>query len=156
MSELTVPTVPLDADVTCADGRRFRGCLFVPAAAATHAGPTRAEDWMNEPTPFFPFASKEGGPPVLLNKREVLFVTVAAGADEGDLPEGTENPSWHVAVEAESQRLEGVFVVDLPQDHTRVLDYLNRPLAFVTLRDGDRHHLIQKERITRVLEISEG
>ena len=156
MSELTVPTVPLEADVTCADGRRFRGRLFVPATAPTHAGPTRAEDWMNEPAPFFPFASDEGGAPVLLNKREVLFVTVAADADAGDLPEGAENPSRRVAVEAESQRLEGVFVVDMPQDHTRVLDYLNRPLGFVTLRDGDRHHLIQNERITRVLEIPEG
>jgi hypothetical protein len=155
MSELTVPTVALDADVICADGRRFRGCLFVPAAAPTHAGPTRAEDWLNEPVPFFPFGPKEGGPPVLLNKREVLFVTVAADADAGDLPEGTENPSRRVAVEAESQRLEGIIVVDMPQDHTRVLDYLNRPLAFVTLRDGDRHHLIQKERIMRVLEIPE-
>ena len=110
---------------------------------------------MNAPAPFFPFASKEGGPPVLLNKREVLFVTVAAEADAGDLPEGTENPSRRVAVEAESQRLEGTIVVDMPQDHARVLDYLNGPRAFVTLRDGDRHHLIQKERITRVLDIAE-
>jgi hypothetical protein len=110
---------------------------------------------MNAPAPFFPFGPKEGGPPVLLNKREVLFVTVAAAADAGDLPEGTESPSRRVAIEAESQRLEGIIVVDLPQDHTRVLDYLNRPLAFVTLRDDDRHHLIQKERITRVLEIPE-
>jgi hypothetical protein len=155
MSELTVPTVAVAAAVTCADGRRFEGRLFVPAAAPTHAGPARAEDWMNEPAPFFPFGPKEGGPPVLLNKREVLFVTVDADADAGDLPEGMESPGRRVAVEAESQRLEGVFVVDMPQDHTRVLDYLNRPLGFVTLRDGGRHHLVQKERITRVLEVPE-
>ena len=133
MSELTVPTVALDADVTCADGRRFRGCLFVPATAPTHAGPTRAEDWMNALVPFFPFASKEGGPPVLLNKREVLFVTVAAEADAGDLPEGTASPSRRVAVEAESQRLEGTIVVDMPQDRTRVLDYLNGSIVKLTL-----------------------
>ena len=155
MSELTVPTVAVAADVVCADGRRFEGRLFVPAAAPTHAGPARAEDWMNEPSPFFPFGPKEGGPPVLLNKREVLFVTVDADADAGDLPEETGNPSRRVAVEAEGQRLHGTIVVDMPQGHTRILDYLNRPLPFVTLRDGDRHHLIQKERITRVLEIAE-
>jgi hypothetical protein len=46
-------------------------------------------------------------------------------------------------------------VVTMPEGHSRVLDYLNRPQRFLTLREGERHHLIQKERITRVLEIAE-
>ena len=30
--------------------------------------------------------------------------------------------------------------------------YLNRFEIFLTLRDGERHHLVQKHRITRVME----
>jgi len=155
MDELRVPTVALAAEVVCADGRRFYGRIFVPATAATHAGPTRAEDWMNERPLFFPFLPEEGGPAVLLNKRETLMLTVNAEADAEDLPEAAEGPAHRIAVEAENARLEGTIVLTMPEGHGRVLDYLNGPQRFFTLREGDRHHLIQKERITRVLEISE-
>ena len=43
----------------------------------------------------------------------------------------------------------------MPEANRRVLDYLNRPEAFLTLREGDRHHLVRKARITRVVEIRE-
>jgi len=156
MEDLRVPTVALSAEVLCADGRRFRGSIFVPAAALTHAGPTRPEDWMNESMSFFPFLPDGGGGPVLLNKREILVMTVAAEADAEDIPEEAAGPQRRVAVEAESERLEGTIVVNMPENQARVLDYLNRPQPFVTLRDENLHHLIQKERITRVVEIREG
>ena len=43
----------------------------------------------------------------------------------------------------------------MPEEHSRVLDYLNGRGRFVTLRDGSRHHLVQKRRITRVEEARE-
>ena len=42
--------------------------------------------------------------------------------------------------------------IEMPQSQSRVLDHLNRGEAFLTLRDGQRHHLIRKQRITRVFE----
>jgi len=46
----------------------------------------------------------------------------------------------------------GLLVIDMPEGHQRVLDYLNRPDAFLIVRDGDREHLVRKQRITRVIE----
>ena len=43
----------------------------------------------------------------------------------------------------------------MPEHHRRVLDYLNRPEAFLALHDGDRLHLVQKHNITRVVEVRE-
>jgi hypothetical protein len=40
----------------------------------------------------------------------------------------------------------------MPEGHQRVLDYLNRPDPFLIVRDGDREHLVRKQRITRVIE----
>ena len=60
-----------------------------------------------------------------------------------------------MAVECETRRLEGVLVIDMPAHLSRVLDCLNRPQMFLTLQDESRNHLIQKERITRVIEIPE-
>jgi len=42
--------------------------------------------------------------------------------------------------------------VDMPANHSRILDLLNRPGAFLNVREGERHHLVCKARITRVSE----
>jgi hypothetical protein len=155
MSELRVPTVAVTAEILCADGRSFLGRIFIPVLSSHHSGPMRAEEWLNEPARFFPFLPDDAQAPMLLNKREVLVLSVAALADAGQIPEGSDSPVRRVAIEAEDRRLEGTVIIDMPHGHTRVLDYLNRPEAFVTVRDGDRHHLVQKERITRVIELKE-
>ena len=131
MSELRVPTVAMETEILCADGRSFRGRVFIPALASRHSGPMRLEEWLNEPPQFFPFLPDE------------------------DSPE-PDTPHRRVAIECEARRLEGVLVIDMPSHLRRVLDFLNRPQMFLTLRDDNRHHLVQKERITRVLEVPEG
>ena len=153
-SGFTVPTQSLEVVVTCADGRVFEGHVFMPATASRHTGPMRAEEWMNESTLFFPFMPNTGQP-MLLNKREVLVLTVAAEADRDDLPEEAHRPA-KVTIECEAQRLSGFLLVDMPANKSRVVDVMNRPETFVTLRDGNRDHLIQKERITRVIQEREG
>jgi hypothetical protein len=89
---------------------------------------------------------------VLLNRQEILVLTVPAHADAGIEIEGTRLPERSVVIETGGRRLTGTLLIDMPEEHSRVLDYLNRPGRFVTLRDGARHHLVQKNRITRVQE----
>lgn len=155
MSELRVPTVALTAEVLLTDGQTLVGRIFVPATALTHAGATRPEEWMNEPADFFPFLPDEAQTPVILNKRRILVMSVPAFADAGDLPEEAASPERRVVIELQGRSLTGTIVIDMPQNQSRVLDYLNRPERFLTLRDGDRHHFIQKRRITRVQEARE-
>jgi len=154
MSELRVPTVAMTAEILCADGRGFQGRVFIPALSSRHTGGMRPEEWLNEPPPYFAFLPNDTESPVLMNKREVLVMTFPAQSADGEEPE-IESPQRRVAIECEARRLEGVLVLDMPAHLSRVLDYLNRPQMFLTLRDGNRHHLVQKERITRVLEIPE-
>ncbi len=154
MSELRVPTLALAAEVLCSDGRNLVGRVFVPATSSRHDGPMRAEEWLNDPSAFFfflPDSSQEG---MVLNKREILAISVAADVDTSSGTEGS-SPERRVALELEDRRIEGTLLIDMPEGRQRVLDYLNRPETFLTLRDGDRHHLVQKERIARVIEIRE-
>jgi len=150
-----LPTIAFSAEVVCADGRHWKGQVFLPAAAPTHDGPARAEEWMNDTAPFFPFLAAGENRSFLLNKREIVVLTVEASADAGASEEGAGPVTRGVVVEAEDQRLRGLIRIEMPEDHTRALDYLNRPEPFLTLCDGDRHHLIQKKRITRIVEIQE-
>jgi hypothetical protein len=156
MSELRVPTLALAAEVLCADGQTLIGRIFVPATASRHDGPMRPEEWLNDPAPFFPFLPDDTQVPLILNKREILAVSVAADTDVSASPDSAESPTRRVALELEGRRIEGTLVIDMPETQRRVQDYLNRPEPFVTVRDGDRHHLVQKERIARVIEIREG
>jgi hypothetical protein len=138
--------------VLVADGRVLRGRVFLPATAASHAGAMRAEEWMNEPQPFFPFLPDGEGSPVLLNKDQLVVVTVAASADRDETLDEVGAPVRRVSVECGALRLSGDVLVDMPANHSRLLDLLNRAGAFLNVRDGERHHLVAKGRITRVSE----
>jgi hypothetical protein len=152
LGDLRVPTVALPAEVVTVDGRTATGRIFVPASAHNHDGAMRAEEWMNEAGSFFPFLADDAEGPVLLNRHEVLVLTVPAHADAGGVLEGSGPHEAEVVVDCRGRRLSGTVVIDMPEEHRRVLDYLNRPGRFLTLRDGARHHLVQKDRITRVKE----
>lgn len=150
MSELRVPTVAMTAEVTCLDGRVFRGRIFVPASSSLHAGPMRAEEWMNGGGQFFPFLPDEEDKPELLNKKEILVVSVKGG-DFGD--HEALDIARRVVVECGARRLEGTVLIDMPTQNSRVLDYLNRAEPFLPLYEVDQVHLVQKHNITRVLEV---
>jgi hypothetical protein len=60
-----------------------------------------------------------------------------------------------VIVECRDRRYEGDVIIDMPSYQSRLSDFLNRPDSFLTVRDGSRHHLIRKARITRVIEPKE-
>jgi hypothetical protein len=154
--EFRVPTTAFVVEILSADGRTFVGQVFVPDVAPTHRGPVRAAEWMNESAPFFPFLPADGSASVLLNRHEVLVCTVAAEADADlDDPENAGVRRQRVIVECRDRRFEGDILIDMPSHQSRVLDYLNRAEPFLIVRDGARHHLIRKARITRVLEPKE-
>ncbi len=147
-----VPRLLRAAEVLCADGRVLRGRVFLPATAASHPGAMRAEEWMNDPQPFFPFLPDGEGSPVILNKEQIVVVTVAASADHDATLDEVSSPVRRVSIECGALRLSGDVLLDLPANHSRVLDLLNRAGAFLNLREAERHHLVAKHRITRVLE----
>jgi hypothetical protein len=154
--ELRVPTNALEVEILTADGRAFHGRIFVPDVAATHRGPMRAAEWMNDTEGFFPFRPADGSGSFLLNRNEVLVVTVPAEADADlDDPEESAGARKRVIVECRDRRFEGDVRIDMPPHLSRVSDFLNNPDPFLIVRDGARHHLIRKARITRVVEPKE-
>lgn len=156
MSELKVPTVALTAEVTCVDGRSFRGRIFMPAGASHHGGAMRPGEWLNEPLPFFPFLPDDSDSPVLLNKNQVLVVSMPEAVDAVQDDLGLPGYERKVVVECGPRIIEGIFLIQLPENHRRALDYVNQDELFLTLRVGDRQHFVQKRHITRVIEVREG
>ena len=152
MTELRVPTVSLPAAVLCSDGQRLTGHVFVPAAASRHPGPTRPDEWLNETDAFFPFQADGAPRPVILNKRQVLSLSLSA--DPADAGRAGAPRERRVSIELGPHRFEGTVMIDMPENRSRVLDVLNRDEDFVTLHSGSEWHLIQKRSITRVSELA--
>jgi hypothetical protein len=154
MDDYRVPTVPLTVELHCADGRRFAGRIFLPAQSSRIAGAMLPEEWVDTPQPFFPFSAEDGGHPTIFNKRDVVALTVKAEANLPPDDEEAADLALHgVIVEACGQRFGGDVLIDMPRNQRRIVDVLNNASTFVTVRDGDRHHLIQKRHITRVIEM---
>lgn len=155
--ELRVPTVPLAVVVTTDDGRSVAGQIFIPAAALRHAGPMRPEEWINEPALlFFPFLPEGSEAPLMLNKSHVAIMSLPTGSPEERASAEELCLERRVVVECGTRRLEGALRIEMPTHHSRVLDYLNQPEPFLVLCEGERHHLVQKRHITRVLEVRQG
>ena len=153
MIELRVPTNALDVEIVYADGTWYVGRIFLPVASSHHSGEMRPDEWMNDSTPFFPFLPVNASVAIILNKAEVVVLTVVAEPP----PEETtvDLPKRRVQVECRERVVAGVVIIDMPEGHQRVLDYLNGPDPFLIVHDGDREHLVRKTRITRVVETRE-
>jgi hypothetical protein len=145
-----VPRLLRTADVLLADGRRFSGRLFLPAASESHAGAMRVDEWLEEPASFFPFLPDGEGHPVILNKEQVVALAVrhTGPADENEAG----IPRRYLRVECGSLQVQGEVLIALPPDQLRVLDLLNRTGRFLEVREGERYHYLRKTRVTRVSE----
>jgi hypothetical protein len=147
-----VPRLLRAADVLCIDGRRYRGRVFLPASAEAHAGPMRVDEWLEEPASFFPFLPDGEGRPVILNKDQLVVLTVPANTDHDDTTESSPLPRQAVLVECGPQQVTGEVVIDMPADRQRLLDLLNRRGSFLEVQEPGRHHFVRKSRITRISE----
>lgn len=155
MEDLRVPITPLPVELRCAGGLRFVGDIFMPAQSSRHAGAMRAEEWVNTVAMFFPFRPREPNCRTIFNRASVVSVTVPADSNTDDLDDEIGCPAIRVAIDADGQHFEGRVLIDMPPNQQRVVDWMNAPGAFITLRAGARHHLIQKAHITRVVEMRE-
>jgi hypothetical protein len=156
MAELRVPTVSLPADVVDASGRRSAGRVFLPAQASAHSGATRPVEWINGPGDFFPFLPTGAAAAVILNKSQIILLSVAAPVDAEEAQEEAGLPRRRVRIECGSHSFDGMLLLDMPENQRRLQDYLNRPERFVELRDRAQHLLIRKDAITRLHEDPEG
>lgn len=155
-AELKVPVAALPAVLLLAGGASVSGRIFVPATAARHDGPMRPDEWVNEPPAFFPFLADDGERPILVNKVAVIALTVPAWSDEPAQEEAVPLQYLTVVVDCVAASFHGRVTLDVPAHQARMLDVLNLPAAFLAVRDGERHHLVNKRHVVRVVEEGSG
>lgn len=130
-------------------GETVAGEMFLQPHGRPDGGAERPIDILNAAEPFFPLALPDGEM-VLLAKSQVLEVATESTdevADEVPLA----RPALIEVRLASGDTHAGAVFLELPSDHPRLLDFLNRAgQRFFTLHGTDRRLLISRQALERV------
>lgn len=148
--DLRVPTVPVTVEVLLDTAETLKGQVFLPAMASRHSGQPRPDEWVNQPTGFFPFLVEGGKSAVILNKATVAAILFPL-RPEFDL-EGNTGFMSSVEVTWAGRVAEGRLLINMPAERTRVLDYLNSTDQFIPVWTDNVYYLIRRDCITRIIE----
>jgi len=116
-----------------------------------HAGMETALDLLNRPEAFFPFRPKKDGTGVLLMaKARTVVVSVPRQPEDSDRLSAAKQASLEVTL-ADGSKLSGWATLELPEYHSRLLDYLNASRdEFFALATADHLHIVNRAHVLYV------
>ena len=138
-----MPRVAVPAILLLAGGGKREGEIYVMERVPQHAGPETPLDMLNRPEAFFPFRTKKDGEGVLLvAKARTVTLTVQRPQSEDSVRLSAAKKATLEITLADGSTLSGWATLELPQHHSRVLDYLNalaEPFFAIETSDGLLH-----------------
>lgn len=131
-------------------GEIITGDMFLQPYGRYDGGPERPMDILNESERFFPL-NRDNGEIVLVAKDQVVSVAHDRVEDE---PDTRTEITRKVALEVRlihGDTFIGTVLLEVPEDHARVLDFLNRwKPRFLSLQTDDGQLLLNRSMIERV------
>ena len=144
MSGFVLPSIPVAATVRLQHGKPRPGEVFVGARVPHHSGPETVLEMLNRPEPFFAFrpSGDKGGGVLFAARAQTVVVTVteAPVRDPDRLSAAKLFPLELTLFDGSS--LKGWAHAELPEAHSRPLDYLNasaEPFFAVAAKDGTHY-----------------
>lgn len=148
MSGFALPSIPVAATVRLHHGSPRPGEVFVGARVPHHSGPETVLEMLNRPEPFYAFRPA-GEPGVLFAARaQTVAVTVAAAPlDDPDRLSAAKRLRLDVTL-FDGSTLKGWAAAELPDAHSRPLDYLNASSEpFFAVTAEDRTHYVNRAHV---------
>ena len=153
--EYCVPKRKVRAQVLLPSQAPTEVTLFLGDRAETHDGPERPSDLVNGSLAFIPALDHLGQ--IMLIRRDALMLVSLDARDEEDeacpqLAQAVDvtQVKVHVVLE-DGTSIAGTAAYFMPDSQRRLQDFLNTSARFLTLRQDQVVHLINKRRIVRVL-----
>jgi hypothetical protein len=112
---------------TLADGSELEGEVFLSLYEVRRQGPQRVGELLNGEDVFLPVKTTAGT--VHLNVANIIQASTPAATERHELMMLGKRYNVRVTT-LHGKTIEGEIFVDLPQDRSRVSDYLNRPDRF--------------------------
>ena len=144
-----MPRVALRATLLQTAGGKREGEIYVMERVPQHAGPETPLDMLNRPEAFFPFRPKDNSAGVLLvaKARTVTLSVDRTGPEDSARLSAAKQASLEVTL-ADGSKLTGLATLELPEHHSRLLDYLNAAAEpFFAIATPDQVHLVNRAHV---------
>jgi len=145
----SIPRVAMPATLLQTAGGKRDGEIYVMERVPQHAGRETPLDMLNRAEGWFPFRPKGNGVGVLLvaKARTVSLIVPLTQPEDAARLSAAKQARLEVTL-ADGTQLNGWATLELPQHHSRVLDYLNagaEPFFSITTDDGV--HLVNRAHV---------
>ncbi|HEV2669931.1 MAG TPA: hypothetical protein VGU74_02475 [Gemmatimonadales bacterium] len=145
-----LPRVAIPAVLLQTGGGKRSGEVYVMERVPQHAGHETALDMLNRPEGFFPFRPKDDGTAVLLvSKARTVTLTVprTTTPEDPDRLSAARTGRLELTL-ADGSQLSGSATIEMPQHHSRLLDYLNVSAEpFFAITAADEIHLVNRAHV---------
>ena len=149
MTDFSMPRVAVPAILLLAGGGKREGEVYVMDRVGQHAGPETPLDMLNRAEAFYPFRSKKDGEGVLLvAKARTVTLTVPRPQEEDSARLSAAKKATLEITLADGSTLNGWATLELPQHHSRLLDYLNASTEpFFAIATSAEVHLVNRAHV---------
>ena len=149
MTGFSIPRVAVPATLLQTAGGKRDGEVYVMERVSQHAGTETPLDMLNRAEGFFPFRPKDNGASVLLvAKARTVSLTVPLAEPEDKTRLSAAKQARLEVTLADGTQLRGWATLELPQHHSRVLDYLNAVAEpFFAIATDDGVHLVNRAHV---------
>jgi hypothetical protein len=148
MTGFAIPRVAIPASLLLTAGDSSAGEIYVMERVPHHTGPETPLEMLNRAEGFFPFRPTADGTVLLVAKTQTIMLSVAP--DDSAQDPARVSAAKLVAVEltlANGSILRGFATAELPEYHSRLLDYLNDPSPFFAVAADDEFHFVNRAHV---------
>jgi hypothetical protein len=152
MAGFSIPRVSVAARLLLTEGDRRLGEIYVMERVPHHTGPETPLEMLNRNEGFFPFRPEGDGPVLLVTKARTISLSVTRDAAPED--PARLSAAKLVGIEitlAGASILRGLATLELPEHHSRALDYLNAAAdPFFAVTTTNEVHFVNRAHVLYV------
>lgn len=148
MSAFQLPSTTLPARLTLTHGKPRAGTIYVGARVPHHDGAETPLEMLNRRDAFFPFRATDDQAVLLVAKRQTIALAVdRAPITDPDRLSAAKELLLELVLD-NGVTLAGWAVVELPEDQSRPLDYLNAaPEPFFAITTDESTHYVNRAHV---------
>jgi hypothetical protein len=153
MDDLRIPKISVDIVCHTIQNETLSGTIFLDMLSSSGYTVANVQEFFDSPFNFVPFRT-QAGESILLQKQAILRADVPGlfheyESEVSSLLDTRKEATLHFL---NSDAVQGIFIIDLPSDHARVLDLLNTGHRFVPFMLEEMLTLINTRHIYKVEE----
>jgi hypothetical protein len=152
LESLSVPKRRVSAQLVLPGGASRNVIVFLSEAAPGYNGGERLSDLLNASGPqFLPALDAETNAMTFVHCENLALARVAAELESNSGDQFTIPTEHEVEVTlVDGQKLHGLITYVLPDQHSRLTDYLNNAPLFFPVLEGERVALVNKRHVAYV------